>query len=251
MLVVGGSGSLLGAVVGALAVSGLDSFLAAAENGVDLLGWHIDLPAGTRVIVVGVADGARPDRAAVGAHRRARARAPGGAARRTGPPRSRRREGLRRGRRLDRQPVRGAPRPGRRRLGPHPARGACGGSARARASRVSGRADFTAQVEATADPAALPDAELVLLACKGTDLEPLAALLEGRLAGATVMTVQNGLGAEEIVAAPRRLAAPLLRHVHERDAPRRRARRVRARHGDLDRPVPRHDLRGRARGSRR
>ena len=54
MLVVGGSGSLLGAVVGALAVSGLDSFLAAAENGVDLLGVHLDLPAGTRVIVVGV-----------------------------------------------------------------------------------------------------------------------------------------------------------------------------------------------------
>jgi branched-chain amino acid transport system permease protein len=53
MLVVGGSGSLLGAVVGALAVSGLDSFLAAAENGITVLGWHIDLPAGTAVIVVG------------------------------------------------------------------------------------------------------------------------------------------------------------------------------------------------------
>jgi branched-chain amino acid transport system permease protein len=54
MLVVGGSGSLLGAVVGALAVSGLDSFLAAAENGVDVLGLHLDLPAGTSLIVVGV-----------------------------------------------------------------------------------------------------------------------------------------------------------------------------------------------------
>jgi 2-dehydropantoate 2-reductase len=67
--------------------------------------------------------------------------------------------------------------------------------------RVSGRADFTARVEATADAAALPDAELVILACKGTDLEALVAQLEGRLAGATVMTVQNGLGAEEIVGA--------------------------------------------------
>ena len=38
MLVVGGSGSLSGAVVGALAVSGLDSFLAVAENGVSLFG---------------------------------------------------------------------------------------------------------------------------------------------------------------------------------------------------------------------
>jgi branched-chain amino acid transport system permease protein len=54
MLVVGGSGSLLGAVGGALAVSGLDSFLSAAENGVSLFGWHIDLRTGTSEIVVGV-----------------------------------------------------------------------------------------------------------------------------------------------------------------------------------------------------
>ena len=53
MLVVGGSGSLLGAVVGALAVSGLDSFLSASENGVDVFGLHIDLPTGTTVIVIG------------------------------------------------------------------------------------------------------------------------------------------------------------------------------------------------------
>ena len=67
--------------------------------------------------------------------------------------------------------------------------------------RVSGRSDFTAQLGATADPAELPDAELAILACKGTDLEPLAARLEGTLPRATVMTIQNGLGAEEVVAA--------------------------------------------------
>ena len=54
MLVVGGATSLWGAVVGALAVSALDSYLAVAENGTSLFGWKIDLPAGTRVIVVGV-----------------------------------------------------------------------------------------------------------------------------------------------------------------------------------------------------
>jgi branched-chain amino acid transport system permease protein len=54
MLVIGGATSLWGAVVGALAVSALDSYLAVAENGTSILGWHIDLPAGTRVIVVGV-----------------------------------------------------------------------------------------------------------------------------------------------------------------------------------------------------
>jgi branched-chain amino acid transport system permease protein len=53
MLVIGGATSLWGAVVGALAVSALDSYLAVAENGTSLFGWHIDLPAGTRVIVVG------------------------------------------------------------------------------------------------------------------------------------------------------------------------------------------------------
>jgi branched-chain amino acid transport system permease protein len=53
MLVVGGSGSLLGAVVGALAIGGLDSFLSAAENGVGVLGLHLDLPTGTAVLAVG------------------------------------------------------------------------------------------------------------------------------------------------------------------------------------------------------
>ena len=67
--------------------------------------------------------------------------------------------------------------------------------------RISGRSDFTAQVDATTDPSALPDAELAILACKGTDLEPLAASLEGTLPSATVMTIQNGLGAEDVVAA--------------------------------------------------
>jgi branched-chain amino acid transport system permease protein len=53
MLVIGGATSLWGAVVGALAVSAVDSFLAEAENGVDVFGWNLDLPAGTRIVVVG------------------------------------------------------------------------------------------------------------------------------------------------------------------------------------------------------
>jgi branched-chain amino acid transport system permease protein len=54
MLIVGGATSLLGAVVGALAVSALDSWLSVAENGTSVFGWHLDLPAGTSEIVVGV-----------------------------------------------------------------------------------------------------------------------------------------------------------------------------------------------------
>jgi branched-chain amino acid transport system permease protein len=54
MLVIGGLTSLWGAVVGALAVSALDSVLANAENGLDVLGRTLEVPAGTRIVVVSV-----------------------------------------------------------------------------------------------------------------------------------------------------------------------------------------------------
>ena len=53
MLVIGGATSLWGAVVGALMVSAVDSFLAEAESGIHVLGQSLDLPAGTRIVVVG------------------------------------------------------------------------------------------------------------------------------------------------------------------------------------------------------
>jgi branched-chain amino acid transport system permease protein len=53
MLVIGGAGSLWGAVVGALAVSALDSFLAEAESGIGVGGVSVDFPSGSRLIVVG------------------------------------------------------------------------------------------------------------------------------------------------------------------------------------------------------
>ncbi len=53
MLVIGGATSLWGAVIGAFAVSAVDSFLAEAENGIHLFGQSLDLPAGTRIVVVG------------------------------------------------------------------------------------------------------------------------------------------------------------------------------------------------------
>lgn len=52
MLVVGGVTSLWGAVVGALALSGVDSLLSEAEGGVDV-GVTIDLPEGARLVVLG------------------------------------------------------------------------------------------------------------------------------------------------------------------------------------------------------
>jgi branched-chain amino acid transport system permease protein len=52
MLVVGGAGSLFGAVVGALAISALNSFLGDAENTVHV-GFRLTLPNGTRLVTVG------------------------------------------------------------------------------------------------------------------------------------------------------------------------------------------------------
>jgi 2-dehydropantoate 2-reductase len=68
-----------------------------------------------------------------------------------------------------------------------------------RGLRVTGRSDVVARVWATADPATLPSFDLGLVCCKGTDLDAVAASLEGRAPDATLMTVQNGLGAEDVV----------------------------------------------------
>ena len=65
--------------------------------------------------------------------------------------------------------------------------------------RVSGRHDFTAAVGAATDPGDLEPAELVIVSTKTTELDGAAERLSGHWPDAVVMTVQNGLGAEEIV----------------------------------------------------
>ncbi len=67
--------------------------------------------------------------------------------------------------------------------------------------RVTGRHDFTARVTAAADPRDLADFDLGIIATKANGVEAAADRLGGRFPGATMMTVQNGLGAEEIVRA--------------------------------------------------
>jgi 2-dehydropantoate 2-reductase len=67
--------------------------------------------------------------------------------------------------------------------------------------RISGKSDFTAAVQATAAADELSDFDLGILATKATQLEEAAAALAGRFPGATLMTIQNGLGAEELVRA--------------------------------------------------
>jgi 2-dehydropantoate 2-reductase len=65
--------------------------------------------------------------------------------------------------------------------------------------RVSGRHDFTARVTAASDPDCLPDFDLGIIATKAGGLETAADALAGRFDGATIMTVLNGLGAEQVV----------------------------------------------------
>jgi 2-dehydropantoate 2-reductase len=65
--------------------------------------------------------------------------------------------------------------------------------------RVSGRSDLQARVTAVADVDALPPFDLGIIATKATGLEAAAQSLAGRFPEAMIMTVLNGLGAEDVV----------------------------------------------------
>jgi 2-dehydropantoate 2-reductase len=64
---------------------------------------------------------------------------------------------------------------------------------------VTGRADLQGSITAATDAGALPEPDLVIVCCKGTDVDAVGARLGGHFPGATVMTIQNGLGADELV----------------------------------------------------
>lgn len=65
--------------------------------------------------------------------------------------------------------------------------------------RVSGRHDFTARLTAASTAGELSEFELGIIATKATGLEAAADSLAGHFPAATIMTVQNGLGAEAVV----------------------------------------------------
>ncbi len=68
--------------------------------------------------------------------------------------------------------------------------------------RVSGRAELlAARSRRRAILPSFPSLDLVCVCCKGTDLAALARTLHGHFPAATLMTLQNGLGAEEALAA--------------------------------------------------
>lgn len=66
--------------------------------------------------------------------------------------------------------------------------------------KVSGKSEIHTDITASTDPSELGDVDLVIIATKTIAVEDSARLLEGYFPHATVMTVQNGLGCEEVVA---------------------------------------------------
>jgi len=67
--------------------------------------------------------------------------------------------------------------------------------------RVSGKSELQAKVKASTDPVELGDPDLVILAAKASGVEDCAKQMSGHFPHAIIMTVQNGLGFEDLVAA--------------------------------------------------
>src|SRR5438876_5082826 len=67
--------------------------------------------------------------------------------------------------------------------------------------RVSGKHDFQASLRATVDPQELPDCDFGIVATKATQTEAAFAPVGKRFNHGSVLSAQNGLGGEEIIAA--------------------------------------------------
>jgi 2-dehydropantoate 2-reductase len=65
---------------------------------------------------------------------------------------------------------------------------------------VSGKSEVHGSVHATSDPGELPAFDAAIVATKANEVAAASAALRGRSEAAVVMTCQNGLGADEIMA---------------------------------------------------
>lgn len=65
---------------------------------------------------------------------------------------------------------------------------------------VSGKSNFTSDILATTTVSDLPEPDLIVIATKAMQVKDAAEAMSGRFPNATVMTIQNGLGAEDVVA---------------------------------------------------
>ncbi len=66
--------------------------------------------------------------------------------------------------------------------------------------RVSGKRDFHSAVTAAADPAKLPQFDFGIVACKARQTGDAVAPLAGHFTSGAVLSAQNGLGCEEVIA---------------------------------------------------
>ena len=66
--------------------------------------------------------------------------------------------------------------------------------------RITGKAEFHAALKATTDPDEFPDCQLAIISCKATQVEETIAPVGHRFARTAVLSAQNGLGSEEIIA---------------------------------------------------
>jgi 2-dehydropantoate 2-reductase len=66
--------------------------------------------------------------------------------------------------------------------------------------RVSGKHNFSVSLKATTNPKELPDFDLGIVATKATQVEEAIAEAGKHFNGGTVISAQNGLGSEEIIA---------------------------------------------------
>jgi 2-dehydropantoate 2-reductase len=67
--------------------------------------------------------------------------------------------------------------------------------------RISGKHEFSASLKATATPEELPACELAIVATKATQVEASLVAVGGHFDKGAVISAQNGLGSEEIIAA--------------------------------------------------
>jgi 2-dehydropantoate 2-reductase len=67
--------------------------------------------------------------------------------------------------------------------------------------RVSGKHEFHVSLQATSRPVELPACELAVVATKATQVEDSISLVGSHFDGGVVVSAQNGLGSEEIIAA--------------------------------------------------
>jgi 2-dehydropantoate 2-reductase len=66
--------------------------------------------------------------------------------------------------------------------------------------RVTGTHNFSVKLRATTDPGELPDCDLAIVATKATQVESAIAEVGSRFHNGAVLSAQNGMGSEEIIA---------------------------------------------------